>query len=66
MNGQNSMNRDALLESFAADLALAAYRIALQTRTQGTWLDLELSLWTALADKVKTWGQENWLGAADG
>ena len=65
MNGQNSVNRDALLESFAADLALAAYRIALQTRAQGTWLDLELSLWTALADKVKTWGQENCLGAVD-
>jgi predicted dinucleotide-binding enzyme len=39
--------------------------VSKQTRTQGTWLDLELSLWTALADKVKTWGQENYLGVAD-
>jgi hypothetical protein len=58
-------NRDALLEAFAAELALAAYRVALRTRTEGTWLDLELGLWRALADKVKRWGQENGLGAAN-
>jgi hypothetical protein len=64
MNAENSVNRDALLETFAAELALAAYRVALRTRTQGTWLDLELCLWRALAEKVKSWGQENGLGAA--
>jgi hypothetical protein len=64
MNGEDSVHRDALLETFAAELTLAAYRVALRTRTQGTWLDLELDLWRALADKVKTWGQENGLGAA--
>jgi hypothetical protein len=47
--------RDAPLESLAAELALAAYRVALQTRTGGTWLDLELDLWRALADTVETW-----------
>jgi hypothetical protein len=51
------VNRDALLEAFAADLTLAAYRVALRTRTEGTWLDLELDLWKALADAVKTWGE---------
>jgi hypothetical protein len=37
----------------------------LRTRTQGTWLDLELSLWRALAEKVKMWGRENGLGPAN-
>src|SRR5262249_6612176 len=35
------VDRDAPLESLAAELTLAAYRIALRTRTGGTWLDLE-------------------------
>jgi hypothetical protein len=44
MNGdfKTPVNRDALLETFAAELTLAASRVALRTRTQGTWLDLEL------------------------
>ena len=58
------VDRDALLETLAAELALAAHRVALRTRTQGTWLDLELGLWSALAEKVKRWDQENGLGAA--
>ena len=49
------VNRDALLEAFAAELTLAAYRVALQKRKQGTWLDLELDLWKVLAAMVKTW-----------
>jgi hypothetical protein len=64
MNGENSVNRDGFLETFAAELTLAAYRVALRTRTQGTWLDLELGLWSALAEQVKRWDQENGLGAA--
>ena len=60
MNGDSktSVNRDDLLETFAAELTLAAYRVALRTRTQGTWLDLQLDLWRTLADKVKTWESE--------
>ena len=57
-NTQLDNDRDALLEAFVAELTLAAYRVALRTRTQGTWLDLELDLWRALADTVKTWGRE--------
>ena len=53
---QTPANRDALLETLAAELALAAYRVALRTRTQGTWLDLELDLWKTLADTARTWG----------
>ncbi len=51
------VDRDARLETLAAEFALAAYRVALRTRTQGTWLDLELDLWRALADTAKTWGE---------
>jgi hypothetical protein len=60
MNGdlQTSVNRDALLETFTAELTRTAYRVALRGRTQGTWLDLELDLWKALADTVKTWGPD--------
>jgi hypothetical protein len=59
INGDSStpLDRKVLLESFAAELAFAAYRVALRTRTQGTWLDLELDLWKALADTVTTWGE---------
>jgi hypothetical protein len=57
-NFKTLVDREALLESFAAELTLAAYRVALRTRTRGTWLDLELDLWRALADTVKTWGRE--------
>ena len=52
------VDQDDPLEAFAAELTLAAYRAALRTRTGGTWLDLELDLWRALADTVKTWGRE--------
>jgi hypothetical protein len=59
MNGDSKTRavRDAALETLAAELALTAYRTALRTRTAGTWLDLELDLWRALADTAKTWGE---------
>jgi hypothetical protein len=63
MSGETPVNRDSLLDTFAAELTHAAYRVALRAKTQGTWLDLQLGLWTALAEKVKTWSQENGLGA---
>ena len=44
MNGQTPVDREGLLEAFAAELALAAYGVTLHTRTQGNWLDLELDL----------------------
>jgi hypothetical protein len=51
-------NRDALLENLAAELTLVAYRVALRHGPGGTWVDLELGLWKALADTVKKWGRE--------
>jgi hypothetical protein len=65
MNGENPVDRDALHEAFAAALTLAAYHVALQSRMQGTWLDLELDLWRALAEKVKKWGQEHCLNGSN-
>jgi len=55
---QTSVNRDVLPETFAAELAVTAYRVALRTRAQGTWLDLQLDLWRELADAIKTWERE--------
>jgi hypothetical protein len=52
------VDRDAARQSLAAELTLAAYRVALRTRTGGTWLDLELDLWRALAETVETWGSK--------
>jgi hypothetical protein len=68
MNGDLTarVDRDALLESLAAELALAAYRVALGAGTQGTWLDLELDLWRELADTVRTWGEPIALVPIDG
>jgi hypothetical protein len=56
MNGtvETPVEPDTRLENFAAELALTAYRVALRTRAKGTWLDLELDLWRALGDAVKT------------
>jgi hypothetical protein len=60
MNGdsETTVNRGAVLEAFAAELALAAYSVALRTKTQGTWLDLELDLFRVLTNTVKRWEQE--------
>lgn len=46
-------------DTFVAELTLAAYRVARQAGTRGgTWVDLQLGLWRALADEVKVWEQE--------
>jgi hypothetical protein len=49
----DTRDRDALLDNFAAVLTRAAYYVALRHGTTGTWLDLELDLWRALADTVQ-------------
>jgi hypothetical protein len=57
MNGdrKTAVPQDDALESLAAELADIAYRVALEARPRATWLDLELDLWKALAETVKTW-----------
>ncbi len=54
MSGETPVNRDRRPETFAAELNLAAYRVALRTRTRGTWLDQALDPWRALADTVES------------
>jgi hypothetical protein len=59
MNGDRKtcVDRDAPLDRLAAELTVAAYRVAVRTHTESTWLDLELDLWRAMADTVETWGK---------
>jgi hypothetical protein len=58
-NARATADWDALLDNFAAELTRAAYHVALRHGVTGTWLDLQLDLWRALADTVKQWGRES-------
>jgi hypothetical protein len=51
-------NRDSLLENFAAELTSAAYPLVLRHGIRGSWINVELSLWRALAKTVKKWARE--------
>ena len=58
-NARAAADRDALLDTFAAELTRAAYQVALRYGAAGSWLDLELDLWRALADTVKQWARKS-------
>jgi hypothetical protein len=58
-NLQTAVDREVLLETLAAELALAAYRVALRTSSRGTWLDLELDLWRELTGTAKMWREKS-------
>lgn len=58
MNGSTSVDRNSRLEAFVPELTLTAYRVALQAGTRGTWADLQLGLWKALAEKVVAWERD--------
>jgi hypothetical protein len=45
------------LERLAADVTSTAYAIALRHGAGGSWVDLELGLWKALARTVQEWGR---------
>lgn len=45
--------RDIGLENYAAALTEVAYPVILRHGIDGSWLDLELDLWRALAETVK-------------
>ena len=47
---------DRALERLAAEVATTAYAVALRHGAGGSWLDLELGLWKALARTVREWG----------
>ena len=61
-NSGPTFDRDILLDNFAAELTRSAYRVVLRHGSAGTWLELELELWRALADTVKQWGRQPPLG----
>jgi hypothetical protein len=46
-------NRDTLLEDFAAELTSAAYPLALRQGIRGSWIEVELGLWKALAETFR-------------
>jgi len=56
-------DQDVLLDTFAAELTVAAYPIALKYGVSGSSLDLELEIWKALTELVRKRGHEL-LGAA--
>jgi hypothetical protein len=51
-------DRVVLLEPLVAELTSAAYHVALRHGV-GTWLDLQLQLWHALADAVEQWARKS-------
>jgi hypothetical protein len=57
---------DTALEDFAAELAEAAYPVALRRGLGSRWLDLELGLWRALQDTVAKWDRQALLPHAAG
>jgi len=54
-NAFSAVDRNMSLEIFVAELTSAAYAVALRHGSNGSWLDLELALWKALAEAVKNW-----------
>jgi hypothetical protein len=56
-NTSATSDRDAVLDTLAAELTRAAYDVALRYGAAATWLDLELGLWHTLGDMVKQWGR---------
>jgi hypothetical protein len=48
---------DGALERLAADVTDTAYAVALRHGAGGSWADLELDLWKALARTIREWGR---------
>jgi hypothetical protein len=57
-NGRPVGEGDAVLDTFAAEITLATFDIALRHGMAGSWLDLELDRWGVLAETVKCRGRE--------
>jgi hypothetical protein len=50
--------RDARLENYAAELTRAAYPLMLRHGMRGSWIEVELGLWRALAETVRRWARQ--------
>ena len=53
----NPDHRNSVLEALTAEVAHAAYSVALRHERAGSWLDLELDLWRTLRHTVEAWGR---------
>jgi hypothetical protein len=51
-------NRDPQFENIAAELTSAVYPLVFRHGLRGSWLDLQLGLWRALAETVQKVGRE--------
>jgi hypothetical protein len=49
---------DGRFENLAAQLTLAAYRVALGHGAASMWVAVELSLWRSLTETVKKWTRD--------
>jgi hypothetical protein len=54
---KTALEWDQALERLAADATDTAYAIALRHGAGGSWVDLQLGLWEALAGTVREWGR---------
>jgi hypothetical protein len=54
-NHRTASDRDIRLENFAAELTRAVYPLVLVRGLKGSWIEVELGLWRALAETVKKW-----------
>jgi hypothetical protein len=57
-HGADVADADQPLEVIAAELAAAAYSVALRHVVGDRWLDLQLELWRVLAETLKQWGKD--------
>ena len=58
-NGQVDHDREHLIDSLTAELASAAYSVALRQEQPKAWLELELDLWNAVRAATHEWEQRN-------
>src|SRR5271166_6157020 len=52
------VDRNARLESVAANLASAVYSIVLRHGIRGSWIQMEVGLWKVLTDTIQKWARE--------
>jgi hypothetical protein len=57
-------DRDDRLEDFAAELTSAVYPLVLRRGPKDSWVQVQLTLWRALAETVEKWAWEPPAGAS--
>jgi hypothetical protein len=57
-NQHAGCDRDTRLENYAAELTSAVYPLVLRRGLKDSWLKVELGLWRALVETVKTWARQ--------